>query len=550
MADTSSRLPGDSAALRIGIWMEYFPDWLVALGRDGISRLIGYVVTGFAEAGLPAGFTLWGPSFAQDKMRQFVAELPEAARDICSVAPAAQDDPFSGAASVIEMLGRPLAPLSDEVRAETAFALALVTGGDETLYAAGPYEQNTRTDFVLTALAANRAASVDVWYVPSARFCHAALLDRPRVLSFPDYVFGEFPRIYHQDYNPHLARERHVFESLAQVTLDHSARVVTFSDTVRQAHVGRHFRYPADRVAVIRHGRVALEGMTAAGADSAGGDSRQALAGKVTAWLLAQAAASRTAQEGAAQHGAAQHGAAQHGARIAADRLRLTQMAALDWARTPFVFFPTVLRPYKNLRNLIMAAADLRDRLDHPCKLVTTADIWSDPDLARLLRQGDLAFDVLSLPKVPDHVLAALYALADAAIAPSFFEGGLPFMVSEALAVDTPVLLADIPVVREVMGPEVDRLPFFDPYQPGAIAEAMAWASDRARADRAGFLAEQRALFAPVIGRSWADAARDYEAVFRAAAQAAAAPGAAPVEAPVEAVAAALPGAALRRVPA
>lgn len=516
------------ALLRVGVWMEYFPDWLVGLGRDGISRLIGYVVTGAAEAAAgqartatapapataagigPVRFEFWGPSFAQEALQRFVADLPPAARALCRVAPAAQADPFAGAESVTAMLQRPLLPLPAEVRAEVDFALKLVTGGATDIYADGAYERNTRTDFVLTAMAANRADSVDVWYVPSTRFAHALLLMRPQVLSFPDYVFCEFPRLYHGEYSAALAQERHVVETLAQRVLDRAGAVITLSEHVRHAHIGGHFRYPPDRIAVIRHGRVELAG----GPDmpsGSGADPRAGHARAITAWLHDQARGLGPEPQ------AGTPAAALHAGR----RLLLSWMAALDWAATPFVFFPTVLRPYKNIGNVIEAVRRMRDIHGHPCRLVTTADLWGAPEgaeLAAVLRREEMMFDVLTLPKVPDAVLHALYALADAAIAPSLFEGGLPFMVSEALAVDTPVILGDIPVVREVMGDRVRDFPFFDPFDPAAIAACIMTASDRARADRAGLVAEQRALFAPVVRRSWADAACDYDRVFRAVA--------------------------------
>lgn len=309
-----------------------------------------------------------------------------------------------------------------------------------------------------------------------------------------------------------------MFETLAQITLDHAARVVTFSDNVRTNHIGGHFRYPADHIAVIRHGRVELDG---AGAQSTAGPAtdpdatRAGHADTLAAWLRDRAA-------GLAAAPAAAPGTPEADLQ-AAQRLLTAWSGALDWAATPFVFFPTVLRPYKNIANVIEAVRILRDVHGHPCRLVTTANIWGAPEgaaLAETIRREGLMFDVLSLPKVPDAVLLALYALADAAIAPSFFEGGLPFMVSEALAVDTPVILGDIPVVREVMGMQAGAFPFFDPCDPEAMARCMMTVSDRARADRAGLVADQRRLFAPVIGRSWADAARDYAAVFRAAAAA------------------------------
>ena len=71
--------------LRIGVWMEYFPDWLVGLGRDGISRLLGFLIDGAAVGNLPVKWELWGPTWAYDHLNQFLNELDPKSRRCCRV---------------------------------------------------------------------------------------------------------------------------------------------------------------------------------------------------------------------------------------------------------------------------------------------------------------------------------------------------------------------------------------------------------------------------------------------------------------------------------
>ena len=488
---------------RVGIWMEYFPDWLVALGQDGISRLIGYVLGGFAGRD-PADieFVFWGPSFAQDKINALVDALDPDVRQLCRVARPSHLNPFADATTPEERVAAPRRPLSPNQDLDLHYVQEMVSNG-ALIYNRGTYEFNVRSDFILTAFEANAVGDIDVWYVPAPRFCHCSLLKAPVALAFPDYVYAEFPRIYHPDHNPQLTTERSAFETMAQTSIDASARVVTFSEHVKETHVtgAGGFDCPPEKIEVVRHGHVKLD--TPAWRKIGDPTERARFcAGQVRDFLRD----------------------AQHGDTVNEERDLLLQYASqIPWEDTNFIFFPTALRPYKNIPNVVEAIRILKQERDYRCRLVTTANIPVDRpeghEIAETILRHNLMFDVLSLPGVPDAALTALYSLATAAIAPSYFEGGFPFMVTEALSVDTPVIVGDIPVAREIFAERTAAFPFFDVHDPEAIADCIQTVCDQARADRAAVLAQQRELFAPVVERSWADAARDYEAVFRAAAQ-------------------------------
>lgn len=153
-----------------------------------------------------------------------------------------------------------------------------------------------------------------------------------------------------------------------------------------------------------------------------------------------------------------------------------------------YVLAVGTVEPRKNLITLIRAFGTLPPQARRQCGLVIAgAAGWRNSPIhdaaAPLVAEGTLRF----LGYVPDDELPWLYAGADALCFPSLYEGfGMP--VIEAMACGTPVIGSDIPVTREVAG---DAALFVPPADPGAWAEAMAWAS---AADRRGeFQARGRA---------------------------------------------------------
>ena len=76
---------------------------------------------------------------------------------------------------------------------------------------------------------------------------------------------------------------------------------------------------------------------------------------------------------------------------------------------------------------------------------------------------------VRTLGYLPEPDLAGVVAGAAAVVVPSWYEGfGLPAL--EALACGTPVVAADLPAHREVLGDQAELVP---PSDPGALAAAL-----------------------------------------------------------------------------
>lgn len=130
------------------------------------------------------------------------------------------------------------------------------------------------------------------------------------------------------------------------------------------------------------------------------------------------------------------------------------------------------LEPRKNLPTLLDAYRLGSTRgIDLPPLVLVGAEGWGDAldtsDLpsGRLVRTGHLPFTMLQ------QVVAGARALAF----PSRYEGfGLPPL--EALAAGTPVLAADLPVTREVLG---DQATFADPGSAEAMLDGLVTALDR-----------------------------------------------------------------------
>ncbi|HYO26091.1 MAG TPA: glycosyltransferase family 1 protein [Lacipirellulaceae bacterium] len=128
----------------------------------------------------------------------------------------------------------------------------------------------------------------------------------------------------------------------------------------------------------------------------------------------------------------------------------------------PYVLAVAVDRPFKNLATLIQAFDRLRPRFpDHV--LVLAGELRARrpkgrihsrrvaarmPPTVDLVKRLGLEQHVLITGFVPDEQLGALYRGADAFVLPSLFEGfGMPAV--ESVALGTPTVVSDIPVLRE-----------------------------------------------------------------------------------------------------
>jgi glycosyltransferase involved in cell wall biosynthesis len=125
-----------------------------------------------------------------------------------------------------------------------------------------------------------------------------------------------------------------------------------------------------------------------------------------------------------------------------------------------YLLFVGALEPRKGLEVLTRAYRDARARgLPLPLVLV------GDGPLRGRLRGGDMVL----AGRVSDRELGALYAGARATVLPSVLEG-FGFTPLESLAAGTPVIVSDLPALRETLGDGALRVP---PGDATALTDAL-----------------------------------------------------------------------------
>jgi glycosyltransferase involved in cell wall biosynthesis len=185
----------------------------------------------------------------------------------------------------------------------------------------------------------------------------------------------------------------------------------------------------------------------------------------------------------------------------------------------PYIMCVAMDRPQKNLHTLIRAFDQIKNRFpDHllvmagqlrrhrPDRREKSADIATDmPAAEDLVQQLALQDRVKVTGFVSDAELGALYRGASMFVLPSLFEGfGMPAV--EALALGSPTLLSDLPVLREVtLG---GALYVAEPRSVGELAERITEVLDNVDAARPSLdlMESLRSHYAPqAIARQYYD---------------------------------------------
>jgi len=138
--------------------------------------------------------------------------------------------------------------------------------------------------------------------------------------------------------------------------------------------------------------------------------------------------------------------------------------------RFPFGLYVGLVRPRKNIENLLKAIRLLKDVMDSSFKFVFAGKADNRfYNLSALIQKLDIADTIVRTGFVSDEELLALYKQAAFLILPSFYEGfGYP--VLEAMAAGTPVIASNTSSLPEVAG---DAALLVDPYNVAEIADAM-----------------------------------------------------------------------------
>ena len=116
-----------------------------------------------------------------------------------------------------------------------------------------------------------------------------------------------------------------------------------------------------------------------------------------------------------------------------------------------FVLALGARRPHKNLGAAVSAFAQIQGEVPHVLVLVGRPEPRYTDDVARALADAGREVRVKQIPVVAEEDLPAVYALAEALVIPSLYEGfGLPAL--EAMACGTPVVAANRAALPEVVG--------------------------------------------------------------------------------------------------
>lgn len=313
----------------------------------------------------------------------------------------------------------------------------------------------------------NGLADVRAWYCPTAFWPAFNRIRSPRLMCVPDVVLADFPAAFSTMGGDRTLRS---FETL-EAALHGGDRFVTYSDEVKWSTLVRRYSVHQERVAVIPHAPNDL-----------------------SRWVRL----SNLPDPAAAER--------KHCETLMASALRKATHGdyAMGFANPSFkfLFYASQFRPNKNVISLLRAYEFLLRKRFLPHKLVLTGNPRAWKPVQDFILEHSLERDVLCLYGLSIQELAACYRLADLAVNPSLSEGGCPFTFTEALSVDTPAVMARIPVALEVLtDPELQQCMFFDPYDWRDMADRIQWAVTH----RGELLAMQRRTYADLARRTWTD---------------------------------------------
>lgn len=344
------------------------------------------------------------------------------------------------------------------------------------------HEHAIVAEYDALASVAGRRNDVATWYVPNPSWFRAAAIGKPLVVAFPDFVIEDYPLGF-LDWTEFAVQAKKNIGTL----LKSADRVICYRQHVSEKHVQKLFNFAADRISVVPHAPVSLH--------------------HYVKWLERESDSRKLAGDLLRQHFAKKY--IEDVSRFEFQARYLPDFAIED---SRFLLLSSRQRPYKNIARVVEAVEMLIRQRKFDIKLIVTGAFTAELD--EYVREKRLMYDVISLHHVPPDLHAYLFYLAEAAIHPSFFEGGFPFTFSEALSVGKPVLLASMPYVTEVIDENSDGDFLFDPYSVDDIADKI----QHAVRNRDSLLTRQKQILAGMKSRTWESVAEEYLNVMRDAA--------------------------------
>jgi glycosyltransferase involved in cell wall biosynthesis len=376
---------------------------------------------------------------------------------------------------LIRLGARYLSPFFARTRARGVFAWlsdVINPGGAET-FTMSLYRLMQEAEVERMVRRVNDLKHVKAWYSPAAFWPGFNRILAPRLLCIPDVVISEFPVTFAQ-LDPNTLTTMKLLED----TIRGGSHFVTYSSRTKWDTLVDRYSVNPDDVSVIPHASWDLSPWI-----TVRGFPDETLATRNYCSLLLEEAFASSPDP---------------------------YVWGLSSSSLRFFFYAAQFRPNKNVLTLLRAYEHLvRERLlSH--KLILTGDPATLPEVRTFLQERHLTREVLCLHALSTPQLAACYSLAELSINPSLSEGGFPFTLSEALSVDTPVVMARVPATEEVVAdPSLQEMMLFDPYDWRDTAKRIEWALE----NRETLLNAQREFFAQLRQRTWSDVVREYIAV-------------------------------------
>lgn len=338
------------------------------------------------------------------------------------------------------------------------------------------FTENTQRQLVKKI---NRSPQLDIWYSPAVFWPAFHGIKGKKVINVPDLVTEEFATKW-------ASRKEILYSSkMCEKTISKGSHFITYSNYIRQSLLMHRFGKDGEDILVIPHGvndmgqYVAISGQVACGAEMAQAFTKSYCKG------LLQTLAPHTRE--AAEY-----------------------MKGYRFDDVEYIFYPSQLRPHKNILNLVRAYEYLLRKKYVRVKLVFTCKLEDDPDLTEYIFSHRLQYDVLFFNNVSVQQLAALYSCAALAVCPTLYEGGFPFTFGEGMSVGTPSVMGRIPQVLEVVdGYGWDNC-LFDPYDYKDIADKIQYGLGH----REELAQRQKALFDDLKRRTWEGIGKEYVEAF------------------------------------
>jgi glycosyltransferase involved in cell wall biosynthesis len=182
--------------------------------------------------------------------------------------------------------------------------------------------------------------------------------------------------------------------------------------------------------------------------------------------------------------------------------------------KNPYLFYPTQIRPYKNILILVQAFRKLLDE-GKKLQLVLTGAPEHVPAVAQYIYEHKLTQHVILTGDVSEIELYSLHYYAAVVVVCTLFEGGFPWQAMEGMSMNSPVILARTPVVEERLqhegfDPQTCGLTLFEPYDYAGLAEKIKVILD----DPDKAVLAQKEVRDKLLSYTWDDASQRYWQIF------------------------------------